>query len=603
MFFFFAESKTEAKSGFLDLFFSQLIFIMLLVSFYAIINARLNTIFLLLPGLLFFVARKMPFSLKHRLTINSVKWLFAPILLTILIGICNYFIILPKSIEKDVIYYSKIASYLRDFGKENFYHFYNTLFETKVGLTPYHYTELWLTAFGSGIFKIQSVLVLKYIVYPYLLSIGLIGVIGLIEVLAKRKADLFLLLFIFVAVLFLTFLGSLFSIKSSGWDIVFSPWLRPNFLLYILAAVPVVYALHLNDYKLLMLFFLLACFLSFTLIPAVVISALLLLLYLVATKEMAFKDSLICAAILAFGLICYYGFYFVNKSNVRLNGSRTTLEIVMYSFSIWKATLMAYINLSVRFVLFLPVFYLFVKKGIFKKNMVVYLYLLILSSLGTFQLLSQMDNSYQIPHLGFVLFAVVALISLGYYFLRISNNLVKLSIICCLVVIEAFMKTNSWRFGENAGTIEEFYVSKSGMGIDFSRQVVQQMKNKNDLFGFFLDKEQIHEKEFRYLTELTLQPTLGLSYLTDCGNTVSINNKNDIFKYSRGRGKEIIEFWYSDMFKSYCCSENPMQYITSNKIKGFFITKNGILEQQIDVNESGIKYIEDRQSDWVLIYR
>jgi hypothetical protein len=602
VFFIFFHAKVKPNSNLLELFFSQLFFILALISVYAIISAPVNTIFLLLPALLFFIWRQLPFKLRTNRDFSG-KLIFAPLSLLVLVCVCNCFIVFPNSIEKDVIYYSKIASHLRDYGTENYYHFYNNLFDHNVGLTPYHYTELWLTAFVSLVFNVKSIIALKFIVYPYLLTVGLTGIMGLVEVLSHKKAGLPLGLFILASLLLFGFFGSVFSFKSSGWDIVFSPWLRPNFILYILGIVPVIYSLQISNYRLLMLFFILTCFLSFTVIPAVLISALLLLVYLLFMRQIVFKELLVCAGILTFGLISYYCFYFLNKSNVRLNGSRTTLEIIMYSFSIWKATLVAYVNLSMRFIIFLPVFYVLAKKKMLQLNIVVYMYLLILSSIGAFQLLSQMDNSYQIPHLGFVTFAVLILIISGFYFTKATNLLVKLSVIACLFLLGLFVKTADWHFIKGSETMEDFYISKNGMGADFAKLAVKQMQNKSDLFGFFLDKEQMHEKEFRYLTELTIQPTLGLSYLTDNNNAICINNKIDFFENSKGRGREIIDFWYSDMFDLYCHKDNPMDYISENKIRGFFITKNGILEQQIDLTNKGVKFIEDQSSDWVLIYR
>ena len=115
----------KSDSFLLNIFLSNMAFVLVLAMTYAIFKARFNTVFilLLLPLVLYFFTQK-PKVLKpgFKVYLKGILGLLPMVLLT---ACFTYIYILPKSVEADVIYYSKIAGYLHDKGVENYYHYYH----------------------------------------------------------------------------------------------------------------------------------------------------------------------------------------------------------------------------------------------------------------------------------------------------------------------------------------------------------------------------------------------------------------------------------------------------------------------------------------------
>lgn len=85
---------------------------------------------------------------------------------------------------KDYSYYSRISSYLRDFGFENRNLEY--FLSDKGGVTIYHYFELWLAALLSDLFKVHTQYSLNLITYPLLFSTIYGGAVMLIRYFKER---------------------------------------------------------------------------------------------------------------------------------------------------------------------------------------------------------------------------------------------------------------------------------------------------------------------------------------------------------------------------------------------------------------------------------
>ena len=86
---------------------------------------------------------------------------------------------IPLAIDKDYSNYARVARYLRDFGIENRNIEYFLI--DKGGVTIYHYTELWFSAFTSQLLNIHSQYALHLFVYPILLAVVYSGIILLIS--------------------------------------------------------------------------------------------------------------------------------------------------------------------------------------------------------------------------------------------------------------------------------------------------------------------------------------------------------------------------------------------------------------------------------------
>ena len=193
-----------------------------LVCIYSFIQASYKTI-----NVLPFIALIYLFF-KHRkkLEFKSIEWkeLF-PVLYIfpitfILYGCYN----LPNSIENDVRFYARIVSELALFKQENVYHFYNNFRPDFNGVMPYHYTDMWFASLFNVLFGIKSIIALKYVSYPFLISSISYGVLGFI----KGNSFFYFLLFLFLS----SFPFYIVSIFKSGFVVYTDFWLRPNYIIY-----------------------------------------------------------------------------------------------------------------------------------------------------------------------------------------------------------------------------------------------------------------------------------------------------------------------------------------------------------------------------------
>ena len=141
-----------------------------------------------------------------------------------------------QSLTPDYVFYSRTAYYLWETGQENTYYFFNTLDNAYHGMIPYHYPELWLTAFlqtlnPSGFTSLHSYLCIAVPFFNILLFTGLLSLLGV------QQRKLFYVQSFFVLILFftssfyppITLLKNLFgnfeyvySSVATGYDIKFS---------------------------------------------------------------------------------------------------------------------------------------------------------------------------------------------------------------------------------------------------------------------------------------------------------------------------------------------------------------------------------------------
>ncbi len=87
-----------------------------------------------------------------------------------------------KSLFIDAYYYADFTNSLKLFGSESKFYEMNYFFsENRNMLVPYHYPELWLTAFVSFFSGISHVSSYSLVVTPLLISISFIGIMSLFE--------------------------------------------------------------------------------------------------------------------------------------------------------------------------------------------------------------------------------------------------------------------------------------------------------------------------------------------------------------------------------------------------------------------------------------
>lgn len=180
------------------------------VSFYAIIKSEGNTIaWLYLAG---FCIAIVFLPDKKKLSEHSNKELFWLDLQAFFIYILTFFWIssyfMPdfgsniSFIFTDNLYYSKLATMMIEKGVEiNSYDFFSAMDNQVAERNPYHYFELWLTAFFAEIFHLSTVQVFEQIIFPLFIGTSFWGLLSIFESLGG-KVSLWTGPLIFVCLIF-----------------------------------------------------------------------------------------------------------------------------------------------------------------------------------------------------------------------------------------------------------------------------------------------------------------------------------------------------------------------------------------------------------------
>ncbi|HWY37020.1 MAG TPA: hypothetical protein VNY73_00580 [Bacteroidia bacterium] len=556
-------------------FFSNLFTYLLVAFIYAFCKAGVHTVLILIiPLVLFYCFAQRPRS-QGASSKNFLSQLLPAATLLMLCAFFCFIYILPRSIEGDVTYYAKLASYFKGPGIENNFHYYNDLLNENLGLVPYHYFELWFASFVSLLSGFTSLVTLKFIVYPYLMALCFIGMAGLYEHISQKKASIFNLLIIFSLSFLSGLAGQYLSIKCSGWDILLSLWYRPNFILNYLAIIPLILSLHNKDRGLLAFSSMLACFFSVTLIPALLPAVYVFLAYEWLIKREKLKTVLLPGIYISGFVIMYFLFYSLHQSDFNFIESRSISSIILTSFKIWKATLGTFLNMSIRCLVFVPLFYWLYKKNFIGLSTIVFFTLISVLSIGTFQLLNQLDNSYQVPHFAFCVLGCLLTLTCLYLLDKLNIAFLAMTTLLLLVFSVYANKKQLIPFADFKDN-RPFFVSQKGLSVDFAKRTASVLETLTLPCGFYFSDDQIKRTEQRYRTESTLQPLQEIAYYTDKSNMICVNKKEQMLQ-GEGRGKEINQFWYNS-FPSYSLYDNPYKYIEEGKLGALLISNNGIKE-------------------------
>ena len=199
----------KSKGLFFHLFVSLAIGTLVLVLLFSLVASGGKTIHvILLPilGLIFYKYRKL-FS-KPTITIKEIKtellWavlLFIPIFLYQSFFFFDFVNGTVKSLLWDNYSYASYIDSLRLWGTETRYvdmNYFSS--EFRKGLVPYHYSELWFSAFWASLFKLSSIKAYYFITNTLLITAFTTGVCSLFEQKIEQKYVIvplsFLLLFI-----------------------------------------------------------------------------------------------------------------------------------------------------------------------------------------------------------------------------------------------------------------------------------------------------------------------------------------------------------------------------------------------------------------------
>lgn len=223
------------------------IFINLLIGFvfWIILTAfyftKGNSIFLIFPvGFLFWkIIFKQSFT-RHKYTIKTIlsdsKDLFKEMwfLLFIFILFAIKHIYANGYIESDYLFFGNVSYSMKQSGMEGI----NFGMFTSYIVHPYHYADMWLTAFITEIFKTNYYLTNVFLSIPFLLFIVYSGTIALVKEIGMRFFD--------GANLSYTFLYSSFIIVIGGLDYIFiREYMKGTIALIQIPKTSIIYAIYI----------------------------------------------------------------------------------------------------------------------------------------------------------------------------------------------------------------------------------------------------------------------------------------------------------------------------------------------------------------------
>ena len=213
------------KNTLFRVFITTILGVFVLILFYSFFKSQAKTVMILsLPILLFLFLFVRSFLQKPTFEIKTlVKDLSLIIIASFIIFLFQIYYNfdfqtqLFKPINRDSFFYAAVSDSLKLWGTENFFPAMSYFFPGKIGLMPYHYPELWLTAFISQLFNCSSVNAYLFILAPIINGIFLVGISSLFERKTSNPMILFPISFILLGITGLFFpmyshMGSLFEL-------------------------------------------------------------------------------------------------------------------------------------------------------------------------------------------------------------------------------------------------------------------------------------------------------------------------------------------------------------------------------------------------------
>jgi|GEM_PF-2666082 len=510
----------------------------------------------------------------------------------ILFGCSSY----PTSIEHDVQFYSKVAYSLREFKQENSYHFYNQYSVAFHGIMPYHYCEMWITSLLTLIFKVKSIIAIKYITYPFLISCTAFGVLGFVE----KNRMLYFILFILLS----TLPVYMVSIFNNGFTVYTDFWLRPNFIIYYFSLLALFFILIEKKWIMMNLITVIIGTTSFIIIPSLYGSIFLFSLFLMYKKVFNKRMFILLNSILFAAGILMIILFSVFSPKANLLVSNSFVEIIFKSLSIWKAVLYTIVTLILEtfFIIFICVL---LNKYMIKNNGLKNIFLLVafqlIIGIVLFQAVNQLDNSYQFPYLAFSAVGFILIITILLILQNIKNRGLKYGFLCFIFGICLYMSQSFFNFNNLLNSLENQNLTQNNVSSDWLKRVDRYLgENKNAKGGFVLCKKDLPNVHPKARQCLVVQTGSFISYITDncnlpnltCKDTLlydkSVENKDEFIK---------IESWIN-IFSKYMTTCDVNEFIRNGEIDYFISTK-----EKKGIDTSLINVIEDEKSDYMFFYR
>lgn len=414
---------------FLGLFYRVLLFSFLLVTVFALVLSKGQTVFVFTIPLFYALFRSYRQELPTELPVAgaSDKWRVWGIvgLVSAITVLISYYFTLKFSIRNDTAHYVKIGEYMAAHGVENPYHYYNVENSVFKGISPYHYFEMW---FGGIFFRLNALIGFtvfsNYLFYIYFVLnvfrvLIFVGIFGLLS-----RYTRFNVFYLLIPVPF--FIIDL-SAYSNWWIDSYVAesnfFKRPNFIFYYLFMIPVFDAIlrgHRAQQVIWSLFFVVA---SITAVPAIAGSLLLKFAYDWFTQKEQRRAILKSTAwFLGFIVLImlFYKVFGVGKEAATIE-VMTVKEMVAKTLSLWKACVFMFVMLSVKIFLVIGLIYVLLMDrfsisfrfdGAFRQ-LLLYIGLLCFTGIALFQLVPYLDNMYQFAFIGYcsvMLMLVVVLV-------------------------------------------------------------------------------------------------------------------------------------------------------------------------------------------------
>lgn len=278
----------------------------MIVSLYAIFSTGMRTCFLSVPVLLLFFCRKADLLFTPiSATTKKNQFLFTLIIITSCFWIfyTSHFFSWDAHtmyyVGEDVAYYGRTADYL------NFSHAENTslnYLNPPSYAEPYHYGDIWLTAFLEKFSGLHPILLSQSVTYPFFQILSITGIAGYICNLFPALRDKNLLL-LFVTVGFLC------------WSTMY-PWTFHKLFLVSCIIIGTIFCLHKKAYDKSIVMVCIGSLLYITIAPVLVLSLLFVLSYSLLKKRIYLKSiflPIIIAATVAVMLFLFYSIYYTDE--------------------------------------------------------------------------------------------------------------------------------------------------------------------------------------------------------------------------------------------------------------------------------------------------
>lgn len=530
-FIFRSDRGTETRNVFMNVLYTLL----LLISIYSIIVCKGITINILLFLVLIYLIYENYKHKKPYVKPNLSTVLKLSIIFPIIIFITGYYVF-PDNIENDIRFYSKISYCLSAFGQENVHHFYNNEGAEFSGTYPYHYTELWLNSFFADVLQIQNLVALKYITYPFLISLVFVGFASFAH---KNAVGIIVSFAISVFPFFV-----LFNFKNINYYIYSDFWLRPNFIIYYLGILALCIFIFEKNYKQVLITSLIVFTFSITLIPGLLASIIVFWFILRIKKEFTWKQFMSFSLVTCLFLIGMALFYKVTKATVSLVPMTPLSELIREDMKIMKAIVGISVILITEALIIPLLSYLsnrYIFKFVFVNEIVM---LIVFSTIGSvlfFQIFNHIDNSYQFPYFSYCFSTVFLII----YLLKILNTFsVRWQMItaACLGLFSLYLlKTyHTVDLKDSGYCLSDINLMREGLNSNEISEIKKRLK-PGSRGSYALSENDLDNYSPKRRQSMVLQLGSYLSYVYDNSNQYSVTCKEVLLKDKSESNKVVFE--------------------------------------------------------------